>query len=128
MIQSKSLNKIHVYLIHLNNEHQAMKNIKDKESMIKVRMTKQVIFAEKLSKTIFYKSVKVTKSVNLSKQRNVTLINIKDINLQIENCFYYHKSDHISKECFNQPSRINILNDEDEFNRFFSELNSDSKN
>jgi hypothetical protein len=40
MIQSESLNEIRVYLIHLNNEHRAMKKIKDKKSMIKVRITK----------------------------------------------------------------------------------------
>jgi len=97
MIQLKSLNKIHVYLIHLNNEHQAMKNIK--ESMIKVRMTKQVIFAEKLLKTIFYKTVEATKSVDLLKQCDATLTNVKDIDLQIENCFHCYKSDHIFKEC-----------------------------
>jgi len=44
MIQSEFLNEIHDYLIHLNNKHRAMKKIKDKESMIKVRTTKQVIF------------------------------------------------------------------------------------
>lgn len=40
MIQSESLSEIRIYLIHLNNEYQAMKNIKEKKSMIKVRMTK----------------------------------------------------------------------------------------
>jgi len=101
MIQSESLSEIRVYLIRLNNEHQAMKNIKDKESMIKVRTTKQVIFAEKLSKTIFYKTVEVIKLVNLSKSCDATLTSVKDTDLQTENCFLCHKSDHISKECLN---------------------------
>ncbi len=78
-----------------------MKNIKDKESMIKVRMIKQVIFAEKLSKTIFYKTVEAIKLINSSKSHDVTLINVKDTNLQTENCFLCHKSDYISKECLN---------------------------
>ncbi len=55
-----------------------MKNIKDKELIIKVKTTKQVIFAEKLLKTIVYKTVEVTKSVNHLKSCNVTLINVKD--------------------------------------------------
>jgi len=45
LIQSESLNEIHSYLIHLNNEHQVMNDIKEKKFMIKIR--KQVIFAEK---------------------------------------------------------------------------------
>jgi len=45
LIQSESLNEIHSYLIHLNNEHQVMNDIKEKKFLIKVR--KQVIFAEK---------------------------------------------------------------------------------
>ncbi len=104
-----------------------MKNIKEKKSMIKVRMTKQVIFAEKLSNTIFYKSVETTKSVNHLKSCNVTLINVKDTNLQTNNYFLCHKSDHIIRECLNQLSRINALNDE-EFNHSFSESNFNSKN
>ncbi len=45
LIQSESLNEIRDYLIHLNNEHQVMNDIKEKKFMIKIR--KQVIFAEK---------------------------------------------------------------------------------
>jgi len=127
MIQSESLSEIRAYLIYLNNEHLTMRMIKEKESNNKVRTTKQVIFAEKLSKTIFYKSIKVTKSVNHLKQHDVTLTSVKDTDLQTNNYFLCHKSDHIIKEFLNQLLRINALNDE-EFNRSFSELNSDSKN
>jgi len=125
MIQSESLSEIHNYLIHLNNEHQVIKNIKEKKLMIKVRMTKQVIFTEKLSKTIFYNSVETIKSVNHLKLYDVTLTSVKDIDLQTE--FFYHKSDHIFKECLNQSLRINALNDK-EFNHSFSDSDSDSKN
>jgi len=104
-----------------------MKKIKNKESMIKVKMTKQVIFAEKLLKIIFYKTVEVTKSVNLSKQHDAVLTNIKNINLQTDNYFLCHKSDHIIKECLNQSSRINALNDK-EFNHSVFKSDSDSKN
>jgi hypothetical protein len=127
MIQSKSLNEIHVYLIRLNNEHRTMNKIKDKESMIKVRTTKQVIFADKISK-IFYKKIEVTKSVELSNLRDVILTSIKDTDLQADNCFLCHKLNHIFKECSDRSSRINTLNNEDEFNHSFSESDADSKN
>jgi hypothetical protein len=80
LIQLKSFNEIHSYLIYLNNEHWVMKKIKDKESMNKVRMTKQVIFAEKLSK-IIHRKVEAIKSVNLSKLHDVILTIMKDTNL-----------------------------------------------
>jgi len=127
MIQSESLNEIHNYLIHLNNEHQTMKKIKDKESKIKIKIMKQVIFADKISK-IFYKKIEVTKSVKLSNSCDAILTSIKDINLQADNCFLCHKLNHIFKKCSDQSSRINALNDEDEFDHSFSESDSDSKN
>jgi hypothetical protein len=127
MIQSESLNKIRDYLIYLNNEHQAMKKIKDKESMIKVRTMKQVIFTDKLSK-IFYKKIEVTKSVKLSNSHDAILTNVKDTDLQADNYFLCHKSSHISRKCFDQSLRINALDDEDEFDHSFSESDSDSKN
>ncbi len=37
LIQSESLNEIRDYLIHLNNEHWVMNNIKEKKFMIKIR-------------------------------------------------------------------------------------------
>ena len=104
-----------------------MKNIKDKESMIKVRTTKQVIFAEKLLKTIFYKTVEAIKLVDSLKSYDATLTNIKNTDLQTENCFLCHKSDHISRKCLNQSLRINVLNNK-EFNHSFSDSDSDSKN
>jgi hypothetical protein len=104
-----------------------MKKIKDKELMIKVRIMKQVIFADEISK-IFYRKIEVTRSVEVSNSHDVILTSVKDTDLQAENCFLCHKSDHISKECSDQSSRINALNNEDEFNHFFSESDSDSKN
>jgi hypothetical protein len=126
MIQSESLNEIRDYLIRLNNEHRAMKKIKDKESMIKVRTTKQVIFADEISK-FFYRKIEVIKSVELSNSRDAILTSVKDTDLQAENCFLYYKSDHISRECLNRSSRVNALN-KDEFNHSVSESDSDSKN
>ncbi len=127
LIQSESLNEIHSYLIHLNNEHQVMNDIKEKKFLIKVR--KQVIFAEKWDLLNFYKKIEVTIFINHSKSRSAILTNVKDINLQAEICFICHKSDHTFRECSDQTSRVNALED-DEFNQFTlnSESDSDSKN
>jgi hypothetical protein len=103
-----------------------MKKIKDKESMIKVKTMKQVIFVDEISKT-FYKKIEVIKLVEVLNSRNVILINVKDTDLQAENCFLCHKSDHISKKCLNRFSKINALN-KDKFDHFVSESDSDSKN
>jgi len=75
-----------------------MKKIKDKKLMIKVRIIKQVIFADEILKT-FYRKIKVIKLVEVSNSCNVILINVKDTDLQAENCFLCHKSDHIFRKC-----------------------------
>jgi len=77
LIQSESFNEIHSYLIHLNNEHRVMNDIKEKKFLIKVR--KQVIFAEKWDSLNLYKKIEVIILVNHSKSCNVILTNIKDI-------------------------------------------------
>ena len=123
LIQSESLNEIRNYLIHLNNEHWVMNDIKEKKSMIKIR--KQVIFADEVSRT-FYRKIKVITFVDHSKSCNAILTNVKDIDLQAEICFICHKSDHTSRECSDQ-SRVNVLED-DEFNHLNSDSDSDSKN
>ena len=103
-----------------------MNDIKEKKFLIKVR--KQVIFAEKWDSLNLYKKIEVTTFIDHSKLHDVILTSIKDIDLQAEICFIYHKSDHTSKECFDQ-SRINALKD-DKFNWFILnfKFNSDSKN
>jgi hypothetical protein len=77
-----------------------MKKIKDKESMIKdkVKITKQVIFVDEISK-IFYRKIEVIKSVEVLNSRSAILTSIKDTDLQADNCFLCHKLNHISKEC-----------------------------
>jgi len=76
-----------------------MKKIKDKESVINIRMIKQVIFAEKISKFIFYKKIEIIRSINLSKSYNAILTNTKETDLQDENYFICYQLNHISKEC-----------------------------
>ena len=123
LIQSESLNEIRDYLIHLNNEHRVMNDIKEKKSLIKVR--KQVIFAEKWDSLNSYKKIKVTTLVNHSKSCDATLTSIKETDLQTESCFIYHKSDYFSKECSDWILRINALED-DEFDQFTLNFESDS--
>ncbi len=93
--------------------------------MIKAKTTKQIIFAEESVKTTC-KIIKM-KMIDQSKSHDAVLINIKENDLLIENCFLCHKSDHTSKECLNRSFRINALNNEfDHSLNFNSE--SDSKN
>ncbi len=126
LIQSESLNEIRSYLIHLNNEHWVMNDIKEKKFLVKVR--KQVIFAEKWDLLNLYRKIEVTTLVDHLKSRDAILTSVKDIDLQAEICFICHKSDHTFKECSDR-SRVNALED----NKFdWSTLNfesdSDSKN
>ncbi len=127
LIQSESFNEIRSYLIHLNNEHRVMNDIKEKKFLIKVR--KQVIFAEKWDSLNLYRKIEVTTFIDHSKSCDATLTSVKETNLQTESCFICHKSDHFSRECSDRTSRINALED-DEFDRFTSnsESDSDSKN
>ncbi len=127
LIQSESLNEIRSYLIHLNNEHRVMSDIKEKKSLNKVR--KQVIFAEKWDSLNFYRKIEVIVSVDSTKSCDATLINVKEINIQTESCFICHKSDHSFKECSDRTSRINALeNDEFDWFTLNSKSDSDSKN
>jgi len=127
LIQSESLNEIRNYLIHLNNEHRVMSDIKEKKSLNKVR--KQVIFAEKRDSLNFYRKIEVITFVDYSKSHDAILTNVKDINLQAEICFICYKSNHTTRECSDRTSRVNAL-ENDEFDRFTlnSESDSDSKN
>ncbi len=126
LIQSKSFNEIRSYLICLNNEHRVMNDIKEKKFLVKVR--KQVIFAEKWDSLNLYRKIEVTTLIDHSKLHDAILTSVKDIDLQAEICFICHKSDHTSRECFDQL-RVNTLKD-DKFDQFTlnSEFDSDSKN
>jgi len=66
--------------------------------------------------------------MNLSNLHDIILTSAKEMNLQNENCFICHKLNHISRECSNQISRINAVNDEDEFNHSVFESDFNSKN
>jgi len=125
LIQLNTLKEIHFYLIQLNNDQWAIWEIKNKEVMIKVKTTKQIIFAEKSVKAT-HKIIEM-KMINQSKSHDVVLTNVKENDLLIKSCFLYHKSDHTFKECSNKSFRINILNDEFDCSLNFNS-ESDSKN
>jgi len=125
LIQFNTLKEIRFYLIWLNNDQQAIQEIKNKEAMIKAKTIKQIIFAEESVKAT--RRIIEMKMTDQSKSCDAVLTNVKENDLLIENCFLCHKSDHTFKECSNRSFRINALNDEfDHSLNFNSE--SDSKN
>jgi len=105
-IQMKSLIKllnIQNYLIHLNNEHKAVQEIKNK--LLKYDDSKIIIF-----KAIIVVQSLTSKS-DWSKSRSAVLTNIKNANILVEICFVCYKSDHSFKECLNQFIKVNAVNE-----------------
>ncbi len=124
LVQSDSLKEIHFYLIHLNNDQRVIWKIKNKVNLIKC--------IDNLSKIIFHKAV-VTQSVDHSKpdhlkSRDAILTSIKKADVLVETCFICHKSDHSSRECSDQPTRINAVNNEYDRFKFDFNFDFDSKN
>jgi hypothetical protein len=126
VVQPGSLTEIRNYLIRLNNEHRAMRELKEKES-VKKQPTKQVTFAEDFPRPSYQKKPEV--SMNPSKPRGAVLTSAKETDILDGNCFVCHKSGHTSNECPHRVPRINALDDDaDEFDRSGSDSDSDSKN
>jgi len=120
LVQSDSLKEIHFYLIRLNNDQRVIQEIKNKIKRV-----------DDLFKTIFHKAIFVTQSVDHSKSdqlksRSAILTSVKEADILVESCFICHKSGHSSKECLDQSTRINAVNNE--YDRFDFNLNFDSKN
>jgi len=104
----------------LNNDQQVIQEIKNKIKRV-----------DDLSKTIFHRATVVTQSVDhlksdQLKSRDAILTSVKEADILVESCFICHKSDHSSKECLDQSTRINAVNNE--YDRFDFDLNFDSKN
>ncbi len=122
LVQPGSLKEIRSYLIRLNNDQRAIREIKDKANL-----TKRV---DDLPKTTFHRAV-VTQPVDHSKPdhlkpRGAVLTSAKEADVLAGTCFICHKSGHSSRECLDRPTRINAVNDE--YDRFDSDSDSDSKN
>jgi len=108
----------------LNNDQRVIQKIKNKVNLIKR--------VDDLSKIIFHKAV-VTQSVDHSKSdhlksRDAILTSVKEADVLVEICFICHKSDHSSRECSDQSTRINAVNNEYDCFEFNFNLNFDSKN
>jgi len=104
----------------LNNDQRVIQEIKNKIKRV-----------DDLFKTIFHKAIFVTQSVDHSKSdqlksRSAILTSVKEADILVESCFICHKSGHSSKECLDQSTRINAVNNE--YDRFDFNLNFDSKN
>ncbi len=124
LVQHDFLKEIHFYLIHLNNDQQVIREIKNKVNLIKR--------VNDLSKIIFHRAV-VTQSVDHSKpdhlkSRDAILTSVKEADVLVETCFICHKSDHSSRECSDRPIRINAVNNEYDCFEFNFDFDFDSKN
>ncbi len=120
LVQSDSLKEIRSYLIRLNNDQRAIREIKDKIKRV-----------DDLSKTIFHRATVVTQPVDHPKSdqlksRGAVLTSAKEADILAGSCFICHKSGHSSKECFDRPTRINAVNNE--YDRFDFDSDFDSKN
>ncbi len=94
--QMKSLIKlsdIWNYLIRLNNEHKAVRKIKNK--LLKRDDSKIII-----SKATIAVQSSALKS-DWSKSRSAVLTSFKNADVLVETCFVCHKSDHSFRECLN---------------------------
>jgi len=103
----------------LNNDQRVIQEIKNKIKCI-----------DNILKTIFHRATVVTqqsfnhlKSDHL-KSREVILTNVKEADILVESCFVCHKSDHSSKKCLDQSTRINAVNKEYDCFDFDSNFNS----
>ncbi len=124
LVQSDSFKEIYFYLIHLNNDQRVIQEIKNKVNLIK--------HVDDLSKIIFHKAV-VTQSVDHSKSDhlkscNVILTNIKEANILVKICFICYKSNHSFKECSDQLTKINAVNNEYDCFKFNFNSNFNLKN
>ncbi len=124
LVQPDSLKEIRFYLIHLNNDQRAIREIKNKVNLIKR--------VNDLSKIIFHRAV-VTQSVDHSKPdhlkpRDAILTSVKKADVLVKICFICHKSGHSSRECSDRSTRINAVNNEYDRFEFEFDSNFDSKN
>ena len=105
----------------MNNDQQVIREIKNKIKRV-----------DDVSKTIFHRATVVTQqSFNHSKSdhlksHDAILTNVKEADILVKSCFICHKSDHSFKECFNQSTRINAVNNE--YDCFNFNLNFNLKN
>ncbi len=121
--QMKSLIKlsdIWNYLIHLNNEHKAVQEIKNK--LLKCNDSKIII-----SKATIAVQSSALKS-DWSKSRSAVLTNVKNADVLVETCFVCHKSDYSFRECLNQSIKVNAVDENYDHFKLDTELEFKLKN
>ncbi len=121
--QMKSLIKlsdIWNYLIHLNNEHRAVREIKNK------------LLKHNDSKIIIFKAIIAVQSSTLksdwSKSRSAVLTSVKNADVLVKICFVCHKSDHSFRECLNQSIKVNAVDENYDHFKLNIESEFESKN
>ncbi len=118
--QMKSLIKlsdIRNYLIHLNNEHRAVQEIKNKllkRDDLKIIISRATIAVQ--SSTL---------KSDWSKSRSAVLTSVKNADVLVEICFICHKSDHSFRECLNQSIKVNAV--DENYNHFELNMKSEFK-
>ncbi len=121
--QMKSLIKlsnIRNYLIRLNNEHRAVREIKNK--LLKHDDSKIIISRA----TIAVQSS--TLKSDWSKSRSAVLTNVKNADVLVEICFVCHKSDHSFRECLNRSIKVNAVDENYDHFELDTESEFESKN
>ncbi len=114
------LSDIQNYLIHLNNEHKAVQEIKNK--LLKRDDSKIII-----SKATIAVQSSALKS-DWSKSRSAVLTSIKNANVLVEICFVCHKSDHSFRECLNRFIKVNAVDKNYDYFELDTESEFESKN
>ena len=126
VVQPKTLVEIRNYLVRLDNEHKAMRELKEKEP-VKVKTTKQVTFEEYSSSAP--RRTEGHRYPDASKPRGAVLTSAKETDQFEGNCFTCHKPGHTSKECPNRITKVSALDDDShEYDRSSSDSDFDSKN
>ncbi len=121
--QMKSLIKlsdIRNYLIRLNNEHRAVREIKNK--LLKRDDSKIIISRATIAVQ------PSTSKPDWSKSRSAVLTSVKNADVLVETCFVCHKSGHSFRECSNRPIKVNAVDENYDRFELDTESESESKN
>ncbi len=114
------LSDIRNYLIRLNNEHRAVREIKDK-----------LLKRDDSKITISRATIAVQPSApkpDWSKPRSAVLTSAKDADVLAGTCFVCHKSGHSSRECPDRPIKVNAVDEDYDRSELDTESESESKN
>ncbi len=114
------LSDIRNYLIRLNNEHRAVREIKDK--LLKRDDSKIIISRATIAVQ------PSTSKPDWSKSRSAVLTSVKNADVLVETCFVCHKSGHSFRECLNRPIKVNAVDENYDRSELDTESEFESKN